>query len=287
MIKAKSGACSAFWLANPLVLVDNRYGRKMAPQYCRQNAKIGRSDRKTIMRVLDIDLDFFLADCCEPAKPGERPELSGHEPWSEAEVRRFLEENCGLDRARPISGRIFETHDAALLFWNELINSGRLNVPFEVIHIDAHSDLGIGRPGPGFVLNSVITLDPAKRADIERYYQMKQLDEANYLLFALAFRWVSRLVNVRNPKSRPDIPAFAYKNEAGVYDSIRLSSFVSKLLEAKNGAEPTVPFMVFDDYTRFKAYGRFDFVSLARSPRYAPKEADTLMKVIGEYIEMI
>ena len=33
------------------------------------------------MRVLDLDLDFFLASCCPLAEPGSRPALSGHEPW--------------------------------------------------------------------------------------------------------------------------------------------------------------------------------------------------------------
>ncbi len=239
------------------------------------------------MRVLDIDLDFFLADCCELAKMGERPPLSGHEPWSATEVRRFLEQNCGLNRNEPIPGRTFETHDGALLFWNELIETGRLKVPFEVTHIDAHSDLGIGRPGPGFVLNSVITLEKQSRADIDRYYKMKQLDEANYLLFALAFRWINGLENVRNPKSRPDIPDFAYKNDSGKYTHIKLSSFASKLFEAKNGAEPSVPFTVFDDHSLFTAKGKYDFISAARSPRYAPREADALMNVIGEYIKPI
>ena len=239
------------------------------------------------MRVLDIDLDFFLADCCELAKLGERPPFLGHEPWSEADVRRFLEKNCGLNRDEPISGRSFETHDGALLFWEELIEAGKLTVPFEVTHIDAHSDLGIGKPGPGFVLNSVITLDPAKRADTARYYEMKQLDEANYLLFALAFRWVGALENVRNPKSRADIPEFAYKNEAGEYTHIKLLSFVSKLFENKNSEEPEIPFAVYSDYTEFNANGKYDFVSVARSPRYAPKEADALMAVIEEYIRII
>lgn len=239
------------------------------------------------MRVLDIDLDFFLADCCELAPIGERPPLLGHEPWSEDAVRRFLEENCGLDRSRPIPGRLFETHDEALVFWSELIDAGRLTLPFEVTHIDAHSDLGIGKPGPGFVLNSVITLDPIKRADIERYYEMKQLDEANYLLFAIAFRWVSALENVRNPRSRADIPDFAHKNDSGEYTHIKLSSFVSRLFEAKNGEEPVVPFTVYSDYTEFISKGEYDFISAARSPRYAPMEADSLMDVIGEYVKLI
>ncbi|MBO4878869.1 MAG: UPF0489 family protein [Clostridia bacterium] len=236
------------------------------------------------MRVLDLDLDFFLADCCELAAPGERPPLSGHEPWEEARVRRFLEDNCGLSRESPVPGRVYATHDGSLRLWHELIEAGRLTVPFGVTHIDAHSDLGIGYPGPGFVLNSVLPLAPEKRADIDRYYRMKQLDEANYLLFALAFRWIDSLENVRNPRSRPDIPAFAAKDEHGSYSSIRLSSFTSALFEGRNGRESEIPFRVFDDYGSYCAPGKFDFISLAISPRYAPKEADALVSVIAEYI---
>ncbi|MBR4635865.1 MAG: UPF0489 family protein [Clostridia bacterium] len=239
------------------------------------------------MRVLDIDLDFFLADCCELADEGERPQLIGHEPWGEDRVRSFLETNCGLSKASPIPGRVFETHDCALLLWDELLKAGKLTAPFSVTHVDAHSDLGIGRPGPGFVLNSVITLAPDKRADIERYYRMKQLDEANYLLFALAFRWVDALENVRNPRSRPDIPSFAEKNGEGEYDHIRLSSFASALFEGKNGREPEIPFRVFSDYTAYHTESRFDLISLAISPRYSPREADALIEVVSDYIKPI
>ena len=185
------------------------------------------------MRVLDIDLDFFLADCCEPAPAGARPDAAGHEPWQAEKVREFLEKNCGLNTERKIPGRVFETHDGALQFWQELIAAGQLSVPFEVTHIDAHSDLGIGRPGPGFVLNSVLPLSPAERADIKRYYEMKQLDEANYLLFALAFRWISRLENVRNPKSRPDIPQFAFRCEPENMNSFGFQALFRNFLKQK------------------------------------------------------
>ena len=57
-------------------------------------------------KVLDLDMDFFLADCCPLADVGERPSVFGHEPWSEGAVRKFLEENCGLDARRPIKGRL-------------------------------------------------------------------------------------------------------------------------------------------------------------------------------------
>jgi len=234
------------------------------------------------MRVLDLDLDFFLADCCPLAPLGDRPALEGHEPWAEEAVRRFLEEQCGLSRENPTRGAIFPTHDGALLYWRDRILDGSLTKPFHVTHVDAHSDLGIGYPGTGYVLNGVLPQSPSLRADPARYYELKQLDEANYLLFALAFRYIASLDNVRNPKSRPDIPKELLAE--GRSDAIRLTSFAARLMEGKNGTEPTVPFNVYEDYRTFCAEAPYDFVTLAISPRYAPQAADKLAEVIGAYI---
>ena len=235
------------------------------------------------MRVLDIDLDFFLADCCPLAEYGERPELTGHEPWLEAQVVAFLEENCGLSALNPLPGRVFETHDQALLFWEEQLQKGTLTAPFHVTHVDAHSDLGIGYPGPGFVLYNVLTQPMDRRIDVDGYYAQHKLDEANYLLFALAMRRISALDNIRNPLSRPDIPQELLV--PGQSDRIQLCSLTSRLFEARNGAEPVIPFNVYNDYRTFRADTSFDFVTLAISPRYAPKEADALVDVIGRYIK--
>lgn len=237
------------------------------------------------MRVLDIDLDFFLADCCPLAELGERPALAGHEPWPEARVIDFLERQCGLDAAHPVPGRIFETHDQALVFWDAQVGAGRLETPFHVTHVDAHSDLGIGYPGPGYVLYNVIAQAMDKRCDIPGYYAQRKLDEANYLLFALAFRMVSSLDNVRNPRSRADIPREILV--PGQPDMIRLCSLTSRLFERQNGPEPAIPFRVYEDYTTFRADAAYDFVTLAISPRYAPKEADALAAVIGRYIKEV
>lgn len=236
------------------------------------------------MKVLDLDMDFFLADCCPLVLPGERPASLGHEPWSAQAVRSFLEERCGLRREHPLPGSLFVTHDEALGFWLSLIKNGRLSDPFSVVHIDAHSDLGIGKPGPGFVLNRVISLSPDKRRDPSRYYDCEQLDEANYLLFTAAFRMLDSLTLVRNPRSRFDIPPeIALVDAQNEYCALRLRSPVSALFENLNGMEPTIPFRVFDDYTQFFDEG-FDFVSIAQSPRYAPKEADFIMDIVREYI---
>ena len=234
------------------------------------------------MRVLDLDLDFFLADCCPLAAPGERPPLPGHEPWPAEAVADFLERQCGLSARSPVPGAVFETHDGALRFWEARLREGTLTKPFHVTHVDAHSDLGIGYPGTGFVRNGVLPMQPDKRCDIGRYRAQKELVEANYLLFAIAFRYVAALDNVRNPRSRPDVPQEILV--PGRADAIRLDSFAARLMESKNGSEPLVPFHVYEDYRTFSSDAAYDFVTLAISPRYAPAAADALVPVIGAYI---
>lgn len=238
-----------------------------------------------MQHVLDIDLDFFLADCCQLARKGERPPVDGCEPWHEKQVRDFLENNCGLSSKTPLEGRIFQTHDGALVYWHELIKQGKLQVPFCVTHVDAHSDLGIGKPGPGFVLNTVISTKSEKRVDISKYYDINELDEANYLLFALAFRWIDTLINVRNPNSRKDIPQEILHFSDNAQGVIRLESFVSRVLEGVNGKEPSVRYRQFIG-TDFVAADKFDFVSFAVSPRYLPREADFLADIAKQYVKV-
>ncbi len=238
------------------------------------------------MWVLDLDLDFFLSDCCPLAPKGERPPESCAGPWTETAVVSFLENGLGLDRAHPIPGRITETHDGALAFWKEQMDAGTLSKPFSVVHVDAHADLGIGKPGPGFVLNNVLGIPPKERDGFARYYAQKQLDEANYLLFALAFRWIDALTLVRDPFSRPDLPPFCIREGEG-YRPIRLQSFVSSLFEGRYGAEPEIQLTVYDDPAAVRIREPFVCMDLALSPRYAPASADALVPLIAQYMTLV
>ena len=231
------------------------------------------------MRVLDLDMDFFLSGPCPLAAPGERPDESCAGVWREEDVVFLLEEQCGLSRENPVPGAIFDTHDKALDYWEARLQDGSLRAPFDVVHVDTHSDLAFGPPGTNYVLNVVLSRLPAQRASIDVYRRAVELDEANYLLFALAFRWISRLAYVRNPKSHQDIPA-QLRNADG---DIHLRSFISQMMEGKNGREPVIPFAVYDDYTQFRQHG-YDFVTMAQSPRYAPASADRIMEIVSRYI---
>ena len=237
------------------------------------------------MKVLDLDLDFFLTDCCPLAERGERPNSDCAQPWKERDVVDYLEHNLRLDSSHPIPGVITSTHDQALRFWQSRMKAGLLQNPFSVVHVDAHSDLGIGYPGPGFVLNNVLGIPPDLRDDPDRYYLQKQLDEANYLLFAIAFRWIDSLALVRDLFSRKDFPPFIVKSESG-YQPIRLTSYISQIFEKQYGAEPEVKLKVFHDPYTFVSDEPFTFMNLACSPRYTPKEADRLIPIITRYMSL-
>lgn len=54
------------------------------------------------MKVLDLDMDFFLSDACPLAPLGERPSENCAQPYTDEQVIAFLEEQCGLSREHPV-----------------------------------------------------------------------------------------------------------------------------------------------------------------------------------------
>ena len=234
--------------------------------------------------VLDLDLDFFLSNVCPFADEGKRPGDECAEAWTEEKMRDFLESTLKLSKARPIPGRVFETHDRALDFWEELIVKGMLSAPFSVTHVDAHTDLGILEKGYPFIRHTVLAKPVSKRVQTQAYRDMKQLTEANYLAFALAYRWVSALHNVRNPASLPDFPTEMLTEDQ---KAIHLFTAFPALFEAKNGKEPVIAYKEYASADLYHADADFCAASLAVSPRYTPKNADSLIKVFEEYIIQI
>ena len=134
------------------------------------------------------------------------------------------------------------------------------------------------------MLETVLALPPQARGDLSRYVREEKLDEANYLLFALALRYVSSLENVRNPRSRADFPVRLALDGSQPPTAIRLSSTLARLLPQYDFLEPTIPYAAYDDFHSFRAAAPYDLASLAISPRYAPREADFIADVFREYI---
>lgn len=249
--------------------------------------------RGLVLHVLDIDLDFFLddvADSCEP--DGPRLDSDEYSPWSLADTMAFLQDRCGLDRKVP--GFAVEHHREVFVRWRDAILRGDLTPPFQVTHVDAHADLGMGDSGYIYLMTRLVFEAPEDRLFPETGTQ--GLGDGNWLAFALACRWISSLVYVYNrDEDEPnDIFAHVMKGFNPRGDCIELVGMNKDELDkvvyytlGRGSApvilqrEPPVPFRP-TKWRDFKAAEKFDLVCLARSPAYTPAESDALFDAIRE-----
>ena len=113
---------------------------------------------KRNMRILDIDMDYFLKEIPIMISGNSTVRISDDDylVWSKDEVIDFFENRLGLSKEIKIKEKIVTHHNEALYHWRKLVQEYRLSVPFEVVHIDSHADLGLGYPSWVFILDSVL-----------------------------------------------------------------------------------------------------------------------------------
>lgn len=97
------------------------------------------------MRVLDIDLDFFVhgvAYYMESAGPRLPDEDSRVEPGQGGSVPGgevpYLRQAARVGDREPRGG---------VPLWRAAVRAGQLQAPFHVTHVDAHADVGLGDAG--------------------------------------------------------------------------------------------------------------------------------------------
>ena len=244
------------------------------------------------MQILDIDLDLFLDDI--PSMAEKRPADDKYEPWTEDRVRHFLEAQCGLDRSIPRPGRLFTEHDE--LYWHllDLIRQGQLRTPFEIVHADAHADMGIVGMG-AMPCHNIKTKWLAKPVDDRQEPPSDPgwLNPGSWLLFGAAARWFSQIVYVHHFELNTqsiDVPLRLLRHDHGATED-----FLELTHRATNehglirenapplATEPAIPFLL-RNVLDYRSTGPFDFVFLTQSPRYTPPAADYLIGVICSYI---
>lgn len=249
------------------------------------------------MRILDIDLDFFQDDVAHFVSDyGDRLETGYTFAWKKERVVRYLEENLGLSKANKIKGRIVDHHDEAFYFWRELIQNNLLISPFEVIHVDAHADLGFGDLGWKYIMTEYLYLSEEEKAypeniDIDKFMKISC---GNYLLYAIANGWIESLTYVIHPKWGQDLQGILFKNRDINSGAIQLRKF---------NRGDNIDFWKFGDYKpvayekevkfagildeKYINKDKVDFVVLSISPGYTMKETDFIIDIIKEYIEII
>ena len=182
----------------------------------------------------------------------------------------------------------YSNHEA-FLYWRELIQAGQIITPFEVVHVDAHSDLGLGDASWTYIMGDILHRPIAKRMfpDIEPH----KLNPGSYLAFAIACRWISEVTFVLHSKWNDDLPRFHFKDYDTSSGKLQLKKYdpnkIDVLLMEKTEPlelESEVPFTMVksSNYTETKP---FSFIVLSHSQGYTPKSADKLIKVICEYIK--
>jgi len=238
---------------------------------------------------LNLDLDAFLSDVADWIAGDDRRDES-YKPWREEELRAFLEGQCHLTRSRPVPGRFVVHHDRAFDYWKELV--ARHQTQINLVHVDAHADMGQGERSWVHVVSKLLYLPPDQRTDPPRGSAF--LSAGSYVAYALAARWISSLVYVYHPQTGGrDIPAVYFENnDASPPNRIQLKAYEKDGLlrthpppinDAVN-FEPIVPFTKVA-ITDFRSHAPFQYALLCQSPGFTPAAADALIPIFDEYIE--
>lgn len=252
------------------------------------------------MRVLDIDLDFFLKSRVEfPTDPHGRLDGNYHQPWVEDRVVEFMELHCGLSTSNPIAGRSFVEHVEVFYWWRGLIDSGRLTTPFDVVHVDAHSDLGCFDPSWLYIFCELLN-QPAKERRTPRA-GCGGMTSANFLAYACACEWVSQIFYVVHPELRccvegPDIalpylPGHTFEDSVLSFRPCHSEAMAMCSIEDWRESNPhrmelRVP-ISFPTAQQLDLDGQFDYLSVVQSPAFTPPQADSLLPVLQAYIRPI
>jgi hypothetical protein len=248
-----------------------------------------------VMRVLDLDLDFFVSPTPKglDTDPAKRLDGSRYSIWTPQEVTHFLEQRLGLSTAARVPGRVATTHDMAFDTWKTGLASGQLTAPFEVIHVDNHADLGVGDAGWHYLTTELLHQDSLMWATP----RSGAITEGNYLAFAVAAGWVRSIIYVAPPcRFREDGEYLGEDRMQCYFLDNTPSSGELTLPVYERGASampgmrplrrlPTISFKT-QNANDVRIEEPFDFAFVAQSPRYTPVEADELLPIIQRYLKL-
>mgnify|MGYP001084839497 CR=1 FL=1 len=242
--------------------------------------------------VLTVSLDFFVNPLPPWAGPGGKRLSDDHyRVWPEADLRRFLEKGCGLDPAHPLPGAVVDDHEGPFRIWQDLLRRGELEAPFDLVQVDAHTNLGSHDTGWFYALGTLMHLPREKRAAA---LDTKRITPENYLLLAAACGWLRTITLVTHPQWEPDALDLLFREGNPATGELELRAYDRNLLhmalEVEGmdlpqplAADPPIPVWTVDG--RELAWDRpFDRVVFTRAMNHTPGEADGLRRLPEEYI---
>lgn len=199
-----------------------------------------------------------------------------------------------------------EHHNELFYLWGEAIEAGRLAAPFEVVHVDAHADLGLGDASYTYLMGELVFEPIETRYEILKMRRpgsrTEMLDlandaltDGNWLMFVLACGWISNLIYVCNsfaettndhtPNDLMGVLMKDFDREAEYVQVVgtreRFWEFGRTRPKVIDHRDPPVPFTT-NVWREYQAWEPFDIVCLTRSPQYTPAEADPIFDAIRE-----
>ncbi len=231
-----------------------------------------------MIQILDIDMDFFQSDIhTDDIDSSEFLEDDNISIWNNIDFENFLENQCCLSKNNKIKGKVVTHHVEAYTYWKQLIRENRLQKPFKVFHIDAHSDLGFS-----FSIKFYKFLQAIKKCSsnlcFERNECAKLINSGNYLLCAVIEGLISEIDYVYHDKLKElDVMTrdfecvspnsiFRFKQNDEVYKNNVLLHAISR--------------------NYFKIDEPVDYITVAISPRFVKKEIGELIDIIKDYIDL-
>lgn len=252
------------------------------------------------IRILDIDLDFFLNRKANNVTTSTtRLDEQNYQPWEQDKVIEFLEGSCGLKIDQPIPGRIFTHHDEVFYFLRDLQSKNDNSLKFVIDHVDAHADLGQGDASFRYISTEVLFKPVSDRQNIGKFNGYEGLSPGNYLVFAIACRWVVSLNYINRKEWSDDLFKFHFRDCNPSSGLIELKKYTEEILKDMMGRgpihevahrfppielEPSVPFRTID-ISDFTSDGNYDYIFLTQSPGFTPLSSDSLIPLIAQYIE--
>jgi hypothetical protein len=254
------------------------------------------------MRVLNLDLDFFLSDAVyhRADDVNARPDDEDIEPWEADEVISLLRDSLYLRTRSPF--RLVTHHDEVFFIWRELVQRNELTSPFFVCHVDAHSDLCMGSPACVYLHSDFLELPLTQR----QYPTEGEegINFANYMSFVIGNRWISEIDFIVPSFWSADIPWWQLTDDSdncidkelmlGTQMQIELMHAPREKIMSchdfskirKPVGEPRVPLNIISHQSLSNRYQdvHWDFVFLSQSPGYVPRTGDALIPVIESYI---
>jgi len=205
--------------------------------------------------------------------------------------RRFLEEQCGLSKEKRIRGMRFKEHVEVFRYWRELIVQDVLECPFELTHVDAHTDMGFGERDWDFIVHELLHKEPTSRLTPKQ--DPPHLNSGSFLAYAIAVRWISKLTFVHHT----DFPDNNDYNGICFKDFDPKSGFVqlkNKQRQQITGydymkheptiLEPEIPYVEIS-VDKFQSNDTLEVATICQSPGFTPESADFLLDVFGEYVD--